>query len=40
MKGISEQLFSHFDEFMWRERFSQTKPDAFNIRDIARLYSV
>ncbi len=41
MKGVSEQqLPSHLDEFMWRERFGQTRPDAFNniIRDIARQY--
>ena len=43
MKGVSEQqLPSHLDEFMWRERFGQTRPDAFNniIRDIARQYPV
>ena len=43
MKGVSEQqLPSHLDEFMWRERFGQTSPDAFNsiIRDIARQYPV
>ena len=43
MKGVSEeQLPSHFDEFMWRERFGQTRPDAFNniIRNIARQYPV
>ena len=31
MKGChASQLPSYLDEFMWRERFGQTKADAFN----------
>ena len=31
MKGVSQlQLWSYLDEFMWRERYGETKKDAFD----------
>ena len=41
MRGVSElQLPSYLDEFMWRERYGQTKKDAFTniISHIASQY--
>lgn len=38
MRGChADQLASYLDEFMWRERYGQTKADAFNniMRDVA-----